>query len=185
MTYVKDINLLKKGFPINVHAYIDNHQSLRDVDIWNEGDTFRIGQEGVVVPQRVIYQKQIEKVDDQIELCILSRSHDGLTREAAVKKLLTLDLETYALPYVLESLSDYAIEISNILPMSGNRYVEQLKTLVSNNIEATETIRRRTVSYWDEYYRREARVPRDKNLISWGSYSEYPPFKYINGLISK
>lgn len=91
----------------------------------------------------------------QLALCLASRHHDGHVREAAIRNPCMLE-SRMAIPFSVQLLGEYVVEI-------GNAIEEQMAILglqpfidfAKENPAFVETTRRRAISYWDCYYRRD------------------------------
>lgn len=91
----------------------------------------------------------------QLALCLASRHHDGHVREAAIRNPCLLE-GSLVIPFSVQLLGEYVVEI-------GNAIEEQMAILglqpfidfAKENPAFVETTRRRAISYWDCYYRRD------------------------------
>lgn len=112
-----------------------------------------------------------------VAACVGSRSHDGFLRQRSIERLLS-DLRPWTIPFVVEALGDYVIEIVVALDgrVPGTLGAEFGRYLALNE-EHFVTLCRRCVSYWNEYdrYRYESRYPH---------WNEYPGARVIADLVA-
>jgi hypothetical protein len=112
-----------------------------------------------------------------VAACVGSRSHDGFLRQRSIERLLS-DLRPWTIPFVVEALGDYVIEIVESLDgrVPGALGAEFGRYLVANE-QHFFTLCRRCVSYWNEYdrYRYESRYP---------DWMEYPGARVIADLVA-
>jgi hypothetical protein len=112
-----------------------------------------------------------------VAACVGSRSHDGFLRQRSIERLLG-DLRPWTIPFVVEALGDYVIEIIETL---DGRVPGTLGPEFGHYLAANEkhfvTLSRRCVSYWNEYdrYRYESRYP---------LWNEYPGARVIADLVT-
>ena len=120
--------------------------------------------------------------DPIIRMCISSRSTNGFMRQAAIESLLEQkELPNWAIAYLLISLGDYVSQISLILPTNlagGHPFEQAMRRIVRDNPETINYIRKRAISYWNEYYH----FVNYHFTHRWDSYKEYPPVIFIDNL---
>jgi len=97
--------------------------------------------------------------------CLYSRHCDGHIRQRRLVSLLRAD-EAWVVPFVIQLLGEYVVEILAALQASGDvlrgaQYTE----FSEQNPEFVARTKSRIVSYWDCYYRRQ-----------FPMISEYPGF---------
>lgn len=125
-----------------------------------------VGGERLTIPYRVYYGTRrltdcIHCPGDTalIALCLGSRHHDGHVREYCVRRLLDVD-EAWTVPYVVQLLGEYVVEIIHPIHEKLIDEVEaKYLSFYTENTKYCEYLRCRAVSYWNEYYR-----PRFANL---------------------
>lgn len=112
------------------------------------------------IPYRVYYASSdvadavaLGGTDGVIAMCLGTRHHDGFLREECVKSLLHAS-EPWVVPFVVQLLGEYVLEISqsieaSLLQQDLQPYVAYLR----QNMAHLRTLERRAVSYWDVYYR--------------------------------
>lgn len=109
----------------------------------------------------------------ELALCLASRHHDGHVREAAIRNPYLLE-SSLAIPFSVQLLGEYVVEI-------GNAIEEQMAVLglqpfvdfAKENPAFVETTRRRAISYWDCYYRRD-----------YVNLKDFPCYRAIQSIIS-
>lgn len=88
-----------------------------------------------------------------IAACLGSRHHDGYVRQACVTELQHMPAP-WVVPYVIELLGEYIVEISNGIAQALSR---QRNALVADFVRMNHLhLRRllqRAISYWNAYYR--------------------------------
>lgn len=136
--------------------------------VGTSGFDFTIDGETVTVPYRVKFSEAYIASDDVGHFCRRSRSSDGHKREAALKELVSRDLDTKATAYVLVALGDYVLQVSSLPLQATSETKERLSELARQNPRIITYLEAVTVSYWNEYYRGQYTV-----------YADYPPYKFL------
>lgn len=103
--------------------------------------------------------------------CLLTRHHNGFVRQAALSDVIRSG-EPWAVPYVVELIGEYVVEIviaisEELVP--GDPRLPRFRRFADENQDFVELTRRRAVSYWDCYYR-----------ARWPSFAEYPATAVID-----
>lgn len=120
-------------------------------------------------PDRVYYKtdrivavtQELQGEARELALCLASRHHNGHVREASIRNPYLLR-SSLVIPFSVQLLGEYVVEI-------GKAIEEQMATLglqpfidfAKENPRFVETTRRRAISYWDCYYRRDYLSLRD------------------------
>ncbi len=90
-----------------------------------------------------------------LALCLGTRHWDGYVREECLHKLVA-DSRPWAAPFIVQLLGEYVVEIAQaILAALQQGYVDGLAEFARDNPSFMATTKRRTISYWDCYYRRD------------------------------
>jgi len=120
----------------------------------------RVAEEHLHIPYRVYYDtQQLSKAVDRpgdatlIALCLGTRHHDGFLREKCLRRLLESDAHWVA-PFVLQLLGEYVIEI--VRPIHEHFVAgveEKYRVFYRQNGGYCQSLERRAISYWSEYYR--------------------------------
>lgn len=118
--------------------------------------------EAIDIPYRVYYREsQVLScanrpgVQGFIALCLGTRHHDGYLREKCVKRLLEIE-EPWVVPFILQLVGEYVVTIVKLIEQALPNLNTALYTeFIAANRAHFETIGRRTISYWDVYYRNE------------------------------
>ena len=138
----------------------------------------RLQGEALNIPYRVYYSKEqllayADNVGHEgtVSLCLGTRHFDGFVREKCIKRLLERDAY-WTVPFVIQLLGEYVLEVAlpieQALPSAiGKNYAGFL----NENVSYFETTGRRTISYWNAYYRQQ-----------YPQLKEYPPFRAITAL---
>jgi hypothetical protein len=85
--------------------------------------------------------------------CLCTRSTDGFARQAALRRILTLN-EPWSIPFVVLLAGEYVVEIiddmvGSILLLDRAAYI----TFVRENRGTMRILRAKATSYWDGYCR--------------------------------
>lgn len=99
-------------------------------------------------------------------LALMSRHHDGYIRQLAVERLLML-FPIESVPYVVQLLSEYVVEISESIRVhivSG--YTELMREFLQENPIYARRVRNRIASYWDCYDRKRFEFLKDSPAFS-------------------
>ena len=131
------------------------------VDSIDSRGSFRIQVlgESIEVPPRVRFARSLQegvgaqdKCTDEI-MCLYSRSNDGFQRQAALRKILTVN-KPWSIPYVVLLSGENVVEIIrdmvDALPAFDR---EGYGNFVFENRALVGTLRARATSYWNCYYR--------------------------------
>jgi hypothetical protein len=85
--------------------------------------------------------------------CFYTRHCDGFIREQHLKKIILLNHE-WVVPYVIQLIGEYVIEILNVIYQNMNSLNLVLyKDFLEQNPKFYKLIQDRVQSYWNEYYR--------------------------------
>ncbi|MDR2011657.1 MAG: hypothetical protein LBQ20_01140 [Rhodanobacter sp.] len=145
----------------------------------SNGFQVQIGTDLVKIPYRVYYARSdvataIARGGNcgVIAMCLGTRHHNGFFREECVCKLLHVE-EPWIAPYVIQLLGEYVLEIGQVIERSLSiERTDIYVTYVRENQSYVETLKRRAVSYWNEYYRR-----------SFPRWQEFPACKALSNLL--
>lgn len=137
------------------------------LNIWQESDAVLFEGTELALPYRVYYT--VEVVDRAmstdsdgavVAACLGSRSNDGYLRQRSME-LLVSQPRPWSVPYVVEALGDYVVQI---LAVMDGRLPKSLEPAFGEYLVANRNrflrLSRRCVSYSTEYYGR----------TSWSSY---------------
>jgi hypothetical protein len=131
------------------------HQPAPGFQVWVRGEV-------IDIPYRVYYREsQVlicanrTGVQGLIALCLGTRHHDGYLREKCVKRLLEIE-EPWVVPFLIQLVGEYVVAIVRLIEQALPNLNTALYTeFIAANRAYFETIGRRTISYWDAYYRYE------------------------------
>ena len=122
----------------------------------------RVQGETMAIPCRVYYaQNQVLRcasrpdIQGLVALCLGTRHHDGYLRENCLKRLIEIE-EAWVVPFIIQLVGEYVVTIVQRVEQALPRLNAQLYAeFILDNQAYFETIGRRTISYWDAYYRSE------------------------------
>lgn len=90
-----------------------------------------------------------------LALCLGTRHSNGFVRQECLLQLVDAE-RPWAAPFIVQLLGEYVVEIAQVIVTALQEgYVAGLAQFVNDNPAFMETTRRRVVSYWDCYYRRQ------------------------------
>ncbi|MFV0394280.1 MAG: hypothetical protein ACK5LC_07780 [Coprobacillaceae bacterium] len=150
----KDLNVVLKLLPTKTH------NNVRDA-ISDNSVTYKVNGKNITFPYRLYLNdvsntviNQLSNTQRMILHCIYTRSCDGFVRESHIKRLLCMNYEEWAIPYILKLSDEYIVEILEVIYImlnyqDTNRYKKiclENKTLFCKSYN-------RMISYWNEYYR--------------------------------
>ncbi|MDF2940600.1 MAG: hypothetical protein K0R66_1242 [Gammaproteobacteria bacterium] len=136
-----------------------------------------VNNEKLHIPYRVEFDDDnldSAPIQQHILACCYTRHHDGFVREKYVKKIISLN-EEWVVPYVMQLLGEYVIEILDIIYKNLDKLdVDLYRHFISENKEFYFLTRQRVASYWSCYYRWRYKNKKD-----------YVGFKILNYLDGK
>lgn len=91
--------------------------------------------------------------DETSLICRRSKDSDGYKREAALRGLVSRDLDALAAAYVLVALGDYALPINALPREVTTKTRTEMRKVVEANPRFVQYLDAVTISYWNEYYR--------------------------------
>lgn len=118
-----------------------------------------VDNENFIIPYRVYFNKistwKIQSLSDQQKImlaCLYSRHHDWYIREEMLRKL-SWSNKNFTIPYVVQLLSEYVIELFPIIDaqINENNIEEYHKYYKANQIYFKK-VEKRIMSYWNVYY---------------------------------
>jgi hypothetical protein len=122
---------------------------------------YNLGSEKITVPYRLycleISDGEIQKLNCRQEMilhCIYSRSCNGFIREKHIRKLLLMEYEGWAFPFILKVCDEYVIEfLEMIYALLKVRDNTLLKQFCYANRQSFCKSYQRMISYWNCFYR--------------------------------
>lgn len=114
------------------------------------------------IPYRIYYDEPdfddnlLTPLQHQILHCLFTRHNNGYVREKHLKQLLSsCNDEIWILPYILQLLGEYVIEVLEVVNHSIRSFNQNsIISFASTNPNFIQTTESRVISYWNEYYRR-------------------------------
>ena len=171
---------LKYAFPVRLHVAADRAIEVLPSATLGPSDGFLVNVAGEqqLIPYR-IYNPEPRRTwrlfrsrdVSLITHCIYSRHHEGLVRERHLRSLVSAQRD-WVVPYVLQLLGEYVVEILNLLckrvnALSGIHY----SNFAAHNPAFVQRTKSRIVSYWHCYYRSE-----------YPNFLQYPGFVVAESL---
>lgn len=118
----------------------------------------------------------------------LTRHHDGFVRERHLREIIGFE-ETWLPPFVIAPLSEYVIEIHELIQRelgdrleASERARRIYRAFVADNPAFMAGARRRAISYWSCYHR--GAYPRSQPRLRGRLSSTYPAFAALGQLES-
>lgn len=144
--------------------------------VWSEPLKVSVGSEELDIPHRVwadaFKVSHLSVLEQTMYHCLYSRSTDGYLREASVRALINLPITDWTSPYLFLALSDYVIQVANVV-VGEEKLRDQLAKFARENPELYRLSTARAISFWDlnryEGYRYE-------------DYRDFPPYKFLKSL---
>ena len=91
----------------------------------------------------------------ELALCLASRHHDGHVREASIRNPYFFG-SALVIPFSVQLLGEYVVEIGKVIEEQiAVVGLQPFVDFAKENPAFVETTRRRAISYWDCYYRRD------------------------------
>ncbi|WP_395405744.1 hypothetical protein ACHMW6_03960 [Pseudoduganella sp. UC29_106] len=124
------------------------------------GHTVWVQDEALCMPYRLYYQSGAvlaprEGTDALIAACLGSRLHDGFVREPCAEYLLRHPTP-WTTPFVVALLGEYVVEIVQKIEIAlAGAPLSTYAAFANQNPAFMATTRRRAISYWNQYYRRQ------------------------------
>jgi hypothetical protein len=120
----------------------------------------------IVIPHRIynaVPTKDLANHDYEAGIaidCLYTRHNDGFVRQAALRRVLAAAVRPWIVPFVLQLLGEYVIEIcddiqhfaeAEIPARSG--WTRQFRLFANENPDFVALTRQRATSYWECYHR--------------------------------
>jgi hypothetical protein len=133
--------------------------------------TVSLNGEALQIPYRVYFNEpnpvieaSMTETQKMILNCLLLRHHNGFVREKRLR-MLADKTETFIIPFTIELLGEYVLEIIEVLPQHINKNFEGYGDYIKENPARWNKIWNRIISYWD--LRHKIAFPK------WHSYPGY------------
>jgi hypothetical protein len=144
--------------------------------LWKGGPSLIMPEGDLILPSRVYFQmtnydaELATPAEHLVAACILTRNHDGWSRQRALTTLLR-NPQPWISPYILRLSSEYVIEILDLIEDHMDQFSQSdIGTFIRLNPAFYQTMKHRIVSYWDCYYR--SRFPK---------FGQYVGYRLIQG----
>lgn len=92
--------------------------------------------------------------------CLFTRHNDGFVRQRALGRVLASTGHPWTVPFVLQLLGEYVIEICNDIELFAEtelterpRWASRFRSFADQNPDFIALTRQRATSYWECYYR--------------------------------
>jgi|TARA_B110000093_G_C12731035_1_gene310342 hypothetical protein len=161
-----------------------NEISIQSEHVCNQ--TFRVNK-SLQIPGRIYWEEHklleptnLSELKSCLLSCILTRHHNGYTREKHLKNIITSKLDWTAI-FILQLCGEYVIQILDIIYSNLNPdLITKLKTQIEKDPKFWELTKSRITSYWDCYYRKK-----DNKSVLGYLKKDYVGFKIIQALEEK
>ena len=150
----KDLQEVLKIIPEETYNNVNGGYS-KDIVMYYLNDNL------IKIPYRIYFvdvevSKIVDLTDVQKEIlyCIYTRSCDGYIREKYLNKLLKIDFDYWAIPFIVKLSDEYIVEILQIIyDKLKTRNNDDIKQFCFENKNAIYKSYSRMISYWNEFYR--------------------------------
>jgi len=176
-SYTADTSSLTHAFPTSLKNDVQRLLQLSEnMKIWSESLKVRAGDEELEIPHRILADvfniSDLSAVQQTLYHCLYSRSTDGYVREASVRTLLKMPVTDWTTPYLFIALSDYVIQVANVVA-NEEKLWGPLAKFAQENPELYRLTTARAISFWDlNRY----------GGIRYEDYRKYPPCKMLKSL---
>ncbi|OFY47832.1 MAG: hypothetical protein A2W85_13615 [Bacteroidetes bacterium GWF2_41_31] len=170
-----NFSVLYQAFPSELRTEITS--MINTVDFKSELDSsgsFQVylNKEKLAIPYRVYYESQrlfdskgLNKIQNDILNCILTRHHNGFIREKCLMNILKSDNE-WTSPFIFQLIGEYVLELDQLILNNLNENnINKLTKVIIENPEFAETTENRVISYWNCYYRNE--YPKKEDFVGF------------------
>jgi hypothetical protein len=115
----------------------------------------------IVIPSRVYTPEALVTLrcigKPTIRDCLLTRHHDGFVRDRAAGRLLAVG-NAWTIPFIVQLVGEYVVEILNRIDDAFDAIDQRaLGDFIHENPAFLALLKQRIASYWDCYYRTNAR----------------------------
>ena len=125
----------------------------------------------LIIPYRLYFnepklekEKLLSPTQKEILNCIYLRHHNGFVRQKRLEQLVDTT-DDFVIPYTLQLLGEYVIEILEVLDRHiNNKTIDNYVEFTNENKKYWQQTESRMISYWNEYYRRP-KFPKLKDYI--------------------
>jgi hypothetical protein len=155
---------LARAFPASVRDDVLQVVATLPQPPWNiEPFQVRIEGEAVFIPYRIYHdpalidRTRLSPLQEELLDCLLTRHHNGFTREKHLKKILSCN-HTWTPPFVVSLVGEYVIEIIDTIRNNANELNPQAYgRFLTDNPTFFALTKQRVTSYWNCYHRRYRR----------------------------
>ncbi len=117
--------------------------------------------ETICFPRRIYYLDDYDAIKDGLSPiqqfiyhCIFSRSNDGFIRQRHIREILSGDIPSWAMPYIVKVCDEYVMEIlEDVYAALKDCDNAQLHQICERNWPTFLRSHDRMISYWNEFYR--------------------------------
>jgi hypothetical protein len=198
LTDIESTRLLRSAFPRSLEAYVDN--ALRVVPLAdtrpfvNEHASVNVRGEEFRLLRRVYFDYgylkdgswhtharwQLPSLEQDVLACIYSSHHDGVVRAQSINRLIE-SRYNWALPYLLNLVSDYVVEITELIDYRVNRInADRLREFAAANRRFVSRTADQALSYWNVGHRVRHHSGADHPQYAW--LEDYPAYKTLKQL---
>lgn len=98
--------------------------------------------------------ENLTNIQKEIFYCIYTRSCDGFVREKYLRELLKLNIDYWAIPFIVKLSDEYIVEILEVIyDKLKTRNNDDIKQFCLENKRIINKSYLRMISYWNEFYR--------------------------------
>lgn len=152
------VKRLKRDFRLKTLNIVDSNLYYPEFDKVFIPDTINIPD---------VEYKTTDFNDSMIYYCLQTRNRDGHIREKYVKIILDSDCPHWAIPFIIEASTDRVVEIvTAIYDGISEKLKNEIGNYYINNLKKFRHDYSKTISYWNEYYRKD-----------YPKYEDYPGYK--------
>jgi hypothetical protein len=185
LTDEESTRLLKSGFPSSIAAQVEHALQVVPVSkikpLVRDDVSVRWREVGFTLIRRVYsnyeYVKdggwhtharwQLPTLEQDILACVYSAHHDGLVRMQTINRLIESEHD-WTVPYLLMLLSEYVVEISEVIDYRIGRIdSKRMQGFASLNPTFMSRVADRVITYWNFNHRRGHHSGADHPRYEW------------------
>jgi hypothetical protein len=161
----EQLQILRHAFPTRIEAEVVGALAVINFNApLKPAGSFQVSVDGEMleIPYRIYYDeptpdnlRALSVVQSEILACLYTRHHNGFVREKYAGQIVASN-QSWIPSFVLRLLGEYVIEILYAIERNlNNLNQDTYRQFLTSNREFYETTKRRVMSYWDSYYRRQ------------------------------
>ncbi len=157
--------ILKRAFPSSIENEVTSALAVMNFESrLKPAGSFQVNVNGetLKIPYRIYYEVPnpdtlniLPAVQSEILTCLYTRHHNGFVREKCAAQMIASE-RSWIPPYTVRLLGEYVIEILRVIESNLDKLnTDVYRQFLASNREFYETTKRRVMSYWDCYYRKQ------------------------------